>query len=344
MSLLRLFLDSKGDADVFTKLANELDLYSNDEINAFYIEISTLLKQCNKKINYKSILDENYRNVTENLAIDYQYGKFSFRINYSSQKVKLLIHPQISHLSNPSTPYVNMTFDIILECEELYLYRNKQICGSFNKKDYHLLQGKFAMELICLLTNTVEHDWLGTFHASTISNGKEAIMIIGDSGNGKSTLSALLIANGYHLVADDLTPMLAKTQHVYNYPAAVSIKQGAFEVLRPLIKDFNSYPSILLNKSKGSIKYIPFTQDSDHNNNFSCNKIIYIKYVEEQETQLSKMTIEDILPILITDSWISPDSNNVAHFLDWLETINCYKLQYGNSNEVIEVFDQLFES
>ena len=107
------------------------------------------------------------------------------------------------------------------------------------------------MELICLISNTTEQDWLGTFHASTISNGKEAIMLIGDSGNGKSTLSTLLITNGFHLVADDLTPMLSENQHVYNFPAAVSIKQGAFDVLRPLIKNFDSYPSVILNNSKG---------------------------------------------------------------------------------------------
>ena len=96
------------------------------------------------------------------------------------------------------------------------------------------------MELLCLLTHKKEHDWLGTFHASTIANNKEAIMLIGASGRGKSTLSALLMANGFNLIADDFTPVLAKTQTIYNYPSAISIKEGAFKTLESYFQNFNN--------------------------------------------------------------------------------------------------------
>ena len=48
------------------------------------------------------------------------------------------------------------------------------------------------MELMCSFYNKTEHDWMGVFHASTISKNNHSIMFTGDSGNGKSTLGVYI--------------------------------------------------------------------------------------------------------------------------------------------------------
>jgi len=98
------------------------------------------------------------------------------------------------------------------------------------------------MTLLCVLYNNHEEDWLGLFHASTVSNGKEAIMCIGNSGSGKSTLAALLMGSGYELVTDDVSPMLSDNNLIYSYPGAISIKKGSFDSLAPLINNFDELP------------------------------------------------------------------------------------------------------
>ena len=72
-----------------------------------------------------------------------------------------------------------------------YLFiKNNQIVGSWDiGTQLHEFQGKFSMELMCSFYNKTEHDWMGVFHASTISKNNRSIMFTGDSGNGKSTLS-----------------------------------------------------------------------------------------------------------------------------------------------------------
>ena len=69
----------------------------------------------------------------------------------------------------------------------LFIFKNNQIVGAWSSTQLHEFQGKFSMELICSFYNKTEHDWMGVFHASTISKNNHSIMFTGDSGNGKST-------------------------------------------------------------------------------------------------------------------------------------------------------------
>ena len=117
---------------------------------------------------------------------------------------------------------VSTQFDIFKIDHNLYLFKDGNYIGRYKTNEFHLLQGRFALELTNSIFNLDIEQWIATFHASTITYKKEAIMIIGDSGNGKSTLSALLMANGFDVLADDFTPMY-KDLNLYRYPAAISL-------------------------------------------------------------------------------------------------------------------------
>jgi len=73
------------------------------------------------------------------------------------------------------------------------------------------------MELMCSFYNKNEHDWMGVFHASTISKNNHSVMFTGDSGNGKSTLVSILMANGYNVITDDTKPDKFIDKYGYGY-------------------------------------------------------------------------------------------------------------------------------
>ncbi|WP_157503083.1 phosphoenolpyruvate carboxykinase (ATP) [Mangrovimonas xylaniphaga] len=208
-----------------------------------------------------------------------------------------------------------------------------------------MLQGKFNFLLLCELYNKEERDWLGTFHASTLGNGKEAIMLIGDSGNGKSTLSALLMAHGLDIISDDITAMLADNLHVYRNPNAISIKQGAVKILKPFFPDMDDYDEVFINESKGYVKYIPPTNINPKKFDFPCNKIVLVKYDKNTpNTVLVELDPAKALETLIPESWISPDPKHAKLFLNWLETVEFYSLTYNNNEEAISKFKSLFSN
>lgn len=274
----------------------------------------------------------------------YDFGDTQFTINYSSEKVRQLIHPKLQHGTVAKNNRDAVTFDIFVNDSFLHLYKNRSFIGSYETKNFHFLQGKFSMQLLEVLYNTTESDWLATFHASTICNDKEAIMIIGDSGNGKSTLSAVLMAHGYDLLADDFTPMLAETQHLYRNPAAISIKKGAFSMMETLFEDFNSLQPAINTSKQITVKYVPpsnsFKNSKKH---FECHKIVLVNYNSDGVSELTEIPSEKLLQILIPDSWISPKDEHSKLFLHWLSTLKFYELSYSSNDFALANFDKLFQ-
>lgn len=340
MRIMNFFFHSSSLKE-FNKSLDNSAIQNKKLSTNIYNELNQLLVDCNLLINNKSLGTEVYNSFQYSETITYKINEKLIAISYSNNLVKLLVHPQFSHLQVGQSKIRDFEFHISSTDNLLYLFTNKTYSGSFPKSEYHLLQGKFAMELLCLITNTSEDNWMGTFHASTISNNDEAIMLVGESGKGKSTLSALLMSNGFNLIADDFTPILAKSQLVYNYPSAISIKEGAFDILKPYLKKLPYNETILNNSTKGKIKFLA-PSNKEPLKPISCNKIVLVNYIKNATTVLEESTIETVLNTLIPDSWLSPKSENAEHFLNWLERLNFYKLTYSNNTEAIDVFKKLF--
>lgn len=336
-TILQNYLKSK---DILSFINNS-ENYSTESSKNIYAEVEQLLLECHEEKIIEPFKSESLKDSSNWLSKIYNIKGVILKVNYASQKILSLIHQQFAHLENTEKKIFKAEFHIVLENDQLQLFKNKHHCGSFFKADYHLLQGKFAIELLCETTDTNEADWLGAFHASTISNQREAIMLIGESGSGKSTLSAILMSAGFNLVADDFTPVLSKSQTICCYPSAISIKEGSFAIIESLFSD-NS--EIFVSKSpKGKIRYIT-PINKNQTKEIHCNKIVLVNYKKNANTTLEEVSIEKLLNILIPDSWISPIPENAAYFLNWLKQITFYELTYSDNEEVILKFQKLLNN
>ncbi|APY07952.1 hypothetical protein BWZ20_06380 [Winogradskyella sp. J14-2] len=316
-------VDSSLDADT---VANNLQAY---------------LMQCNTAQHDDTTLSADFIATRSNIFKTYVFNDKAFQVNFDSELVEKTIHPSIAHLEikEPITPHT--TYNIYVENDQLCLFRNETLISMVPKRDYHLIQGKFAMELLSFAHSKEESDWLGTFHGSTIADGNHSILFIGASGKGKSTLCALLATKGFELVADDVSPMLASNFNIYHNPSAVSIKEGSFELLRPLIGDFDSFPNTVFNKTKGIIKYVPCKNPI--NDKYPCKAIIMVNYKKRSKTKLESISIKEALETLIPESWLSPNPFHAKQFLDWLSQTPVYKLTYSNTESVTREIANCFE-
>ena len=342
LSLLNTYLKSAHKNDFINTLRNEYGLSRKLAIN-YLVEFSQLLESKQFQTKTKLPIKESLNSPVDNLITKYyKIDDSIIQINYSSHKVATLIHPQLEYAQIPKNrlkPKVN--FSIINQNKTLTLFENNELIASFNQKNYHLLQGKFNMRLLCFNTNKNEEDWIGSFHASTVSNGKKSIMLIGKSGSGKSTLSALLMTNGFELVADDITSISAENLHTYKFPAAISLKEGGFNTITKTKGNKKALPSYFLNPKKGALRFLPPSINYSFKH-YPCNQIVLVEYNPNAQTKLSIMKIADALNILIPESWISSKNNNVLRFLDWINTVEVYKLSYSDNSEAVAIFSELF--
>lgn len=70
---------------------------------------------------------------------------------------------------------------------------------------------------------------LGSLHASAVAISKKAVLILGASGSGKSSLALELIGMGAKLISDDLVVLTKKGGTVYaerppNAPEAIEVR------------------------------------------------------------------------------------------------------------------------
>ncbi|TXE18873.1 hypothetical protein ES692_05325 [Psychroserpens burtonensis] len=307
-----------------------------DDISSFLIDSNTHTHTKTEPLN-RIIIPK------VNCVTFYKFKTTVIKVNFETPLIQSIIHPQIAHHQTAVTPNTFKEFHIFKNKDYLYLFRNNTYLNHYKTKDLHLLQGRFALELTNAIHKTIIDNWVATFHASTIANSKESIMIIGDSGNGKSTLSALLMADGFDLLADDFTPMY-EDMNLYRYPSAISIKTGAFSLLESKIPGFHSLRTHTNGPKKVNLKYVPQNQRLDHKtSNFDCKTIVYVKFDENKRSELNPISVENILQTLIPDSWISPNEKHALKFMNWLSDITCYELSYSNNNFAIRKFKELFD-
>ena len=337
-SLLDLYLKSNS-LDEFGSKISSVEHVSN--LSTIANNLNTYLESCNAS-NTSSLEDSaEFNHSNCNITKYYSVNDKLITINYDTELVEKTIHPALAHLEvNKNNIDAQITFDIYLNKGQLSLFKNQQLITSVPQRDYHLLQGKFIMQLLCVMHDKDESDWVGTFHGSTISDGTNSILFIGNSGRGKSTLCALLAANGYELLADDVSPMLAKDDHIYHNPSAISIKEGAFSVLQPLITDFEHLPITVFNKNKGPLRYLPC--DHPKKDNYPCKAIIMVNYEADAKTNVEPASIKTILETLIPDSWLSHHPLHAEQFLDWLKTVHLYQLSYSDADSVITELSTIF--
>ncbi|WP_027124301.1 hypothetical protein [Gelidibacter mesophilus] len=344
-AILDLYLDSNNKFEFYKHLKDSLNL-PEEKSKAFYYELTEFLKSANS-FSTTSHLDTSSIRLIKNTDFSetYCFGNSIITVYYDSLAIKNLIHPLFAHTNVAQDHLTSALFAIFKKDDALYLFKNGNYIGHYAKTDYHLLQGQFALQLINTLYDKNESDWIATFHASTVTNGNEAIMIIGDSGNGKSTLSAVLMAHGYDVLADDFTPLLAEDRKLYRFPSGISVKKGAFNVLRPFFVDFDQFPLYASTSKKVNIKYIPpiksFGQGISH---VPCQKIVYVKYDPTVASTLQQVNTEKILETLIPESWLSPLASNAELFLEWIKELKCFELNYSDNTIAVSQFKRLFHS
>jgi predicted RNA-binding protein with PIN domain len=328
-------LSLKGFLTLISESLN-VDVSIAEKINK---DISELLLE-NKELDLKQNIKYPDPIKSCQLINYYSFNNTIIKVGFDAEETKSLIHQKYRHLVLDHVNSFDVEYSIFNSDHSLFIFKNNKIVGSWDiGTQLHEFQGKFSMELICSFYNKTEHDWMGVFHASTISKNNRSIMFTGDSGNGKSTLISILMANGYNVIADDFSPVLRSDFKTYCFPSAISIKEKSFNLIEQLYPDFINYNEYYINELKGNVKYLPpISKETSAN----CSSVIWVKYAKGTESSLKKVSIKDALKKILPDAWISNKEVNAKAFLKWIEKTAFYELNYSDNNQLIDIINSCF--
>ena len=209
---------SKGESleDISRELSQELSLPIKESTD-FVLDLKKRFIDIDSSRNFNKIEDFKSTAIPSMLGVEkfYKINELIIKACFESEEVCFLIHPKFEHLEVASQKH-DFCFKTFTQNTRIFLAVEDTLIGSWPFDEIHYFQGKFSMQLIQKMHNMQEDKWLGVFHASAVSNKKNAMLFLGDSGNGKSTSLALLQAHGFDCIADDFVPVATHNQDIYS--------------------------------------------------------------------------------------------------------------------------------
>ena len=306
----------------------------------FVLNVKKLLQQQSKKTEASLVFVKGKPKVFNEFYSKryYQFYNIPICILYETEYLELLIHPKFKHLEVQSKIKEQFFYQLYYSDDMFVFSKGNRVVGSWPKDEKHFLQGKVSMQLLIDMYKKPEDEWMGVFHASAIENGKESILLLGDSGNGKSTALAILGAAGYTCLADDFVPV-DQEKNVFLFPAAISVKKESLQTLAPLypeLKTSNEYQADSKIYRYLAPKFLNYQQK------FTCKALVFIKYDAKIDFKVNSISKMEAFQQLVPDSWILPQTKNVANFLDWFLEMPSYQLHYSNTTKMINQISKLF--
>jgi hypothetical protein len=260
-------------------------------------------------------------------------------INFETNLTGYYLHPFLEHLEIKNHNKADLSF-------EIFTYKNFHVLRIKGKpekcwffEEFNQLKQRLFIEISNAIYEKDEDDWMSFIHASAVTDKKQTILFSSASGSGKSTIVGLLMKNGLQIVSDDFIFLDSRFKLAYPFPAALSIKQGAYNLFNSLELKPLYYHGLRNN----TIRYLdPQINNKLWYKGFPVNKIVFIKYKPEIKTRFKELSVLEALPLFYEQSKVSSNIENTRRFINWFMKVKCYYLEYSENDKVIQKIIGLF--
>lgn len=318
-----------------------------EESLKFVLDIRQKVNELNQSVKRRKYVVKSADKISNHVYSPYSSRYYDMqnrviKFSYETLWLEKYIHPLINHLETVDQFKDTVHF-------ELFTYNNRVVFkvdnifkGSWKKSESGYTKGRIFVELINVLHNKTDADWLMSVHASAVSDGRKTILFSASPGSGKTTFAALLQTHGYHVISDDFVPIEQSSFKAYPFPVAMSVKEGSMELLTSHYPELEEKTLTIIN-SKKKVKYLP-VDTKMMKMIFPVNDFVFLKYDNSVDFSMEKIEPVDAIKILLQEAWIPPSPENVAVFLKKIVKVSFYNLKYSNNPKAIEAINQLFRN
>lgn len=192
--------------------------------------------------------------------------EYSVTVNSSDQ----LICKLMEHSKTLTMDYINhVCFQYLNQDGTYYFY---YYCyEEYSRDAMGRLIGRFGMAY--LLT------WMGmtVLHGSAVTNNKQAICFVADSGVGKSSMAGLFVANGWRLMADELLVLKSEGKRTILLPSSPYLQLSDESLHKTALSNY-PYQSIVIQLNSLDSEDVEITNRVDLHSassfeSYDCSKI-----------------------------------------------------------------------
>ncbi|THD76819.1 hypothetical protein E7681_02990 [Thalassobius vesicularis] len=180
-------------------------------------------------------------------------------------------------------------------------------------------------------------DVSAVFHAGCVARNGRALILCGDSGNGKSTLTFGLVNAGCAYLGDDHVPLHRDGRRVMAFATAAGVKAGAWDL--PEIKSLQARYGLTAQSPRVGVRYLPLhlADGPDTGADFPVSALVFPEFRPGQPFSLTRIAPEQaLIQALKAGSRLSASHrSNLAPLADFLNHVPAYQLRYGASDQSV---------
>ena len=272
----------------------------------------------------------------------YKFGESLIEFSYETRSLEFYIHPLINHLESNQLSTKKAIFELFAFYDKIAFRRDGEIKGLWTYDETHLVKGLIFMNMINVIFDKKDDFWLMTVHASAITNGQKTVLFPAEPGSGKTTMAALLQEHGFKLVSDDFVP-IDRSSNAYPFPIAMSVKQGAVEILASIFPDLEQKPLNFITPEK-SVRYVSKENSEDFDNqSYPVKDFVFIRYDQTTDFEIKKLDPIAGAKLLLEQAWIGATKGAPEILFGCLEKWSFYQLTYSNNSKAIDAISKIFE-
>lgn len=320
---------------------------SPEECTTFVHDIQSSIEQMNQPVLTNEAIDLDpglrlYRFLPYSTHT-YQLGNTLIKFCFETEDFEYYLHPLISHLKTEESNESTSTFELFGYHGKVVFRLNGEVKGIWSDEESHLVKGMIFMNLINTMHDKKDDFWLMTVHASALSNGKKTIVFPARPGSGKTTMAAMLQNRGCQIVSDDFVPIDKYEFKAWPIPLAMSVKQGAMNLVSSLYPEIVDKPLNHITPEK-SVRYLyPGDLQESALQTQPVKEFVFITYDPKINFKWQKINLSRAVALLLDQSWISPTGGTAEILLAQICQWSFYELTYSDNEKALDTIDKLFD-
>lgn len=170
-------------------------------------------------------------------------------------------------------------------------------------------------------------------HGAAVLQRGSALLILGDSGRGKSTLTQGLVDAGCGFLADDHLPLQVNGRQLLAFPTGSAIKRGAQSLgeVRRLTALYGQ-----LDSSRDGVCYLPLDSAAAPGSAVPVTAIVFPDHVPGAEMQMTRMACKcAFIAAIASGSRPSRQRSRIAPLVELFAAVPAYALRYSTSAQSV---------
>jgi len=184
--------------------------------------------------------------------------------------------------------------------------------------------------------------WVLSVHAAAVGNAAGCVLMPGNSGSGKSTITAALLSRGHYYLTDDIVLFHPDTLHAMPLPCSLTLKSGSWDALAPYLDGLGDQP--VRRRLGKDTRYWPPPRERIAPRPLPVKAMVFPRHAAGAATRFTPISALDALNLIVAapSSIAAPsDADTIRRIVDWVEGVPAYRLDYSVLEEAVAAVESV---